>query len=174
MYGYVYLTENLLTGMCYIGKRAKPKQQISYLGSGTHLNLAIKKYGKDNFVCQPIQWCETKEELCDAERYWISKCNAMDSETFYNIAPGGEGGYALGERNGNFGTHSNHWDEETRRKHSERLTGRKNGPMSDERKRHISEAKKGKPATYHPDHHGKNNPSYGKHWKVVDGHRIYL
>ena len=92
MYGYIYLTENLVNFKCYIGKREKPYFDDKYLGSGKHLKYAINKYGKENFVCQPIQWCNTKNELLEAEKYWIEKCEAQDSDLFYNITPGGLGG----------------------------------------------------------------------------------
>ena len=50
MYGYIYITTNKLDGRKYIGKK---KSEIflgnKYLGSGVHLECAVKKYGKENF-----------------------------------------------------------------------------------------------------------------------------
>ena len=54
--------------------------------------------------------------------------------------------------------------DETKKALSESLKGRKKGPMSDEHKQRISESKKGK--------HVNSGPT-GKHWKLVDGNRIY-
>jgi len=96
MYGYIYLTENLIDGKCYIGKRTSKKFDHKYKGSGVLIRRAIKKYGWDNFVCTPIEWCSSKEELNNSEIYWIEKCNAVESPYFYNMKPGGEGGSYTG------------------------------------------------------------------------------
>lgn len=165
MYGYVYFTENLINGKCYIGKHVKKTFDVHYKGSGIVLRSAIKKYGWDNFICQPIQWCETKKELENAEKHWIEKCNAKESEIFYNLANGGGGDYAhpnngkrcwteeqkkafsercKGREPWNKGkTGVQHKSEEQRLKQSLALKGRKNGPLSDEAKRKISKSKKG-------------------------------
>lgn len=56
--------------------------------------------------------------------------------------------------------------EETRKKLSEANKGHpawnKGKHLSEEQKRHLSEINK-----------GSNNPQYGKHWKLVDGKRIF-
>lgn len=52
--------------------------------------------------------------------------------------------------------------EETKRKISEALKGNKLGHMSEETKRKLSEALKGHPAY-----------NKGKHWKVIDGKRVW-
>ena len=46
-YGYVYLTTNLVNGKMYVGKKANKYFRPMYLGSGTVLAKAIKKYGND-------------------------------------------------------------------------------------------------------------------------------
>ena len=45
---YIYLTTNLINGKKYIGKHFGAICD-SYLGSGTLLQRAIAKYGKENF-----------------------------------------------------------------------------------------------------------------------------
>lgn len=90
-YGYVYLTENLINGKCYIGQHKSTKFEESYIGSGRTLVKAINKYGKENFVTTIIEWCSSKEELNNREIYWIAKTNAVNDINFYNIARGGEG-----------------------------------------------------------------------------------
>ena len=67
-YGYIYLTENLINGRCYIGQhKAKVFDKI-YKGSGKLLTQAFKKYGRGNFISQPIAWANSKEELDELER----------------------------------------------------------------------------------------------------------
>lgn len=90
---YIYKTTNKVNGKIYVGKRVyRKKDDKSYYGSGTILKRAIKKYGKDNFVKEIIEWCLTREELNQREIYWISKLDARNSLIGYNLASGGEGG----------------------------------------------------------------------------------
>ena len=92
MYGYIYLTENLINGKCYIGQHRSETFDKKYKGSGILINEAFKKYGVDNFITTIIEWCETKDQLNDREQYWIDHCNATNNkDLFYNIARGGEG-----------------------------------------------------------------------------------
>jgi hypothetical protein len=46
----IYCTTNKINGKKYIGSHNKRK--LNYLGSGTDLKQAIKKYGKENFTRQ--------------------------------------------------------------------------------------------------------------------------
>lgn len=92
MYGYIYLTENLVDYKVYIGKHQSEIFDEKYIGSGKVLLQAISKYGIENFVCTIIEWCETEEDLNKAEYYWINKCNAVEDRMFYNLKIGGTGG----------------------------------------------------------------------------------
>ena len=92
MYGYIYRTVNLLNNKSYIGKHKSIKfEPEKYIGSGKYLTYAIKKYGKHNFECFCIEWCETEEELNQREIYWINYYDAINSDLFYNIGKGGDG-----------------------------------------------------------------------------------
>lgn len=92
MFGYVYLTKNLINGKCYIGQKHSSVFVEDYYGSGVYLKRALLKYGTENFDNTKIlQWCETKESLDEAERYWIQYYNAVNNPDFYNLAKGGEG-----------------------------------------------------------------------------------
>ena len=70
-----------------------------------------------------------------------------------------------------------HRSEEAKQKMSVSHKGKQ---LSEEHKRKISEAKKGKHRSEETkmriseSHKGKNNPNYGKHWKLVDGKRVYF
>lgn len=95
---YIYKTENLLNGKYYIGKRQYKGDNINednYLGSGTLLKLAIKKYGKINFKKTIISIVETLEELNELEQKIITD-KVINDVLSYNLALGGWGGN-LGE-----------------------------------------------------------------------------
>ncbi len=81
----IYKTTNLINGNFYIGQDSK--NNPLYLGSGLLLNKSIKKYGKENFQKEIIEYCTTKEQLNIQEIFWISKLTPI-----YNIATGGNGG----------------------------------------------------------------------------------
>jgi group I intron endonuclease len=124
---YVYITTNLITGQQYIGKHSTDNESSNYLGSGTRLLKAIRKYGKENFSKEVVSTHYTEDEAYLAEDALIDKLNAIESEKFYNIVKGGRGGgfdRKLGPR-----------DESKIRK---------GWNHSDEAKQKISEAHKGK------------------------------
>lgn len=91
MYGYIYLTTNLINGRKYIGqKKSSYFKGTEYLGSGKILKQAIEKYGWNSFRVELVEECNSKEELDEKERYWIKEYGAVDSPEFYNIAFGGQ------------------------------------------------------------------------------------
>jgi group I intron endonuclease len=79
----IYLTTNLINGKKYIGKDSNDNPK--YLGSGVLLLEDIKKYGKENFKKETLEYCYSDEELTLRETYWISKFNALNSNEFYNL-----------------------------------------------------------------------------------------
>lgn len=124
---YVYKTTNILNGKFYIGKRHyRKKDEKWYLGSGIYLNRAIKKFGRENFKKEIVEWCSSSEEVNLREKFWIAKLDALNPKIAYNLAPGGEGGF-LGE--------------EACKKISKKLKGRK---MPKEFGDKISKALKGR------------------------------
>ena len=158
--GYIYITENLLDGKKYIGQHhwEKPDIDPSYYGSGKLLHIAMKKYGKENFVVHVLQWCKTKWDLDSREMAWIRFYDATNSSEFYNITEGGNTNRMVGERNGMYGikgkdnpNYGRRHTEEELRKMSE---SQKHKKLSDETRRKISEN--------HADISGEKNPNYGK------------
>ena len=91
--GYnIYKTTNLINNMFYIGKH-KGKFNLNYLGSGTYLNRAINRYGRNNFNKEVICYVDDKEQANIMEYYHIREHrNKFGRSMMYNIADGGEGG----------------------------------------------------------------------------------
>lgn len=197
----IYRITNIINGKTYIGQHKYKDLNDSYMGSGILLRKAYRKYGIENFTKEilysNIQYKETAD---DVERFAIAKERAI-GKAQYNIANGGQGGN-LGEEvnrkraeseKGRIGPNrgkkmseeikkkiseslkgrpspmrGKHLSDETRRKlsyvHKGRCAWNKGKHRSDETKKKISEAQKGKP---------KNRKVHYKHWKIVDGKRVW-
>lgn len=92
MYGYIYLTTNLVNNKIYIGQhQAAEFEPDKYIGSGILLVEAINKYGRNNFKNELLCWCKDQEELNEKEIYYISKFNSTNKSIGYNISSGGLG-----------------------------------------------------------------------------------
>lgn len=151
LFGYLYETRNKVNNHWYISIHGADKFNPKYIGSGTRLQHAIKKYSKEAFEVRVITWMETDEELGLLEMIaiaWYREKYGVDA--VYNLAVGGyrEAGSSRGWRatpetrarmsaaqKGRIIT------DEMKRKISLTLTGRK---ASEESKRKRKEACKGK------------------------------
>ncbi len=86
----IYMTTNVVNGKRYIGK--DQNNNPKYLGSGYLFKRALKKYGKENFVKQILDFCCSDEHMNAGERYFIALYGATSCDNYYNIASGGDGG----------------------------------------------------------------------------------
>lgn len=187
MIGYIYKTTNNINGKIYIGLHRVNTDILDekYLGSGKRLKYAIDKYGRKNFKCEIIEWCETDEELSGREMFWINELNSMDESVGYNMNEGGLGGWKIdvsGENNPMFGIHrfgkdnpnyGNIRTEESKQKQSKSIAANgghhgKLNPMfgrkhSAETREKISQRHKGKPSPM-LGRKGEDSPMYGTHW----------
>lgn len=84
---YIYKTTNLINGKNYIGQH-KGKPNDSYLGSGTVLNKAIKKYGRENFKKEILE-IVSEENVNQKEIFYIEEFKSK-GEAQYNISGGGQ------------------------------------------------------------------------------------
>jgi len=109
---YIYKTTNLINGKIYIGQHASNNKKDIYLGSGTYILKAIKKYGKENFKKEILyNSIPCRYHLDLKEQEYINKFNSLVPNG-YNISIGGNGSIGF--------THS----DETKRKLSEMQMGR--------------------------------------------------
>ena len=136
----VYKHQNKINGKVYIGiTMQEPEKRwgnngINYKTS-PHFYAAIQKYGWNNFDHDILFENLTHDEACSKEQELIKLYNSMDREFGYNSTSGGDI-FIM--------------SEEARKKLSHSMMGNKNGlghPCSDEKKRKISEAQKGRTFT---------------------------
>ena len=92
----VYLYTNLINGKGYVGitSISLAHRMGQHPTGKTYFSNALRKYGKDAFNVEIIDYAATKEELSEKERYWIAKLGTM-APAGYNLTTGGEGMYQL-------------------------------------------------------------------------------
>lgn len=136
---YIYRITNKVNGKTYIGQHKYKDLNDNYKGSGKLLWGAYRKYGFENFEKEILySRIQYKETVDDMERFAIAKERAI-GKAEYNIADGGQGGNLVkGKTPWNKGTK---FSEEHKRRISEALKGRH---PSEETRRKMSEAQKGK------------------------------
>lgn len=155
MYGYIYLTQDLLKNKIYIGqKRSKKFLGIKYVGSGViirdikkhckKVNMSLEKRFDVKLLCE----CLTQVELNEKEIYYINLYDSQNRELGYNILAGGEGSRDLvhSEKTKKIiGKHSDIlWsNSEHRKKMSDRIKGDNNPAKNSDVRRKISERQMG-------------------------------
>src|ERR1035437_4040750 len=78
-------------GHYYYGRHSTNDLKDGYIGSGTEIKPAIKKFGKSSFSCTILEDFPTYEQSYDYERYLITQ-EMIDDPMCYNNHPGGGGG----------------------------------------------------------------------------------
>jgi hypothetical protein len=181
-YHFIYKTTNLLSGRYYIGAHSTDDLDDGYLGSGNRLRRAIKKHGKENFSREILEFCESREDLYERECE-IVNLDEIAKEECINLTVGGFGGSGPGELGNKRFKELLETDEEFRVSFSNKmrntgLTRVKNGDilfggksfnwngknLSEETKKKLSEAKKGKGK-------GESNSQYGTCW-ITNGEEV--
>jgi len=87
-YFILYKTTNLINGKYYIGIHSTNNLNDSYLGSGTALKDAIKKYGRENFDRLILSIFSSSEEMAKMESLFVTEDLIKDPMS-YNMKLGG-------------------------------------------------------------------------------------
>jgi group I intron endonuclease len=91
-YHFIYKTTSLIDGRYYIGMHSTNNLTDGYLGSGTQLMRAVRKYGKENFVMEILEYLPTKELLSQREKEIVTMQEVTDRKCM-NLKIGGIGGF---------------------------------------------------------------------------------
>lgn len=93
LYHIVYETVNLINKKTYVGKHSSKNRYDDYLGSGSRLARAIKKYGRENFRRYEVAIFGNEDDAYEYEEFFIEANNCCsNSDEYYNIQKGGKGG----------------------------------------------------------------------------------
>ncbi len=147
MINFVYITTDVSSGRQYIGDHYGTPED-NYLGSGTYLIRAIKKYGRKNFKREILETFDSKKEAYDAQERYIEKFNTLSPHGFNVCLCGGTdmGGSHANETKEKIRRNSpKYWlgknmSEESKEKNRLNHLGKKHTEIS---KKRISEKRKG-------------------------------
>lgn len=88
MYGYIYITTNLINGKQYIGQKKSDVFLEDYKGSGRDISRAFNKYGFNNFKSVLIEECDSQEELDKQENMSRSNGDHTYKRSFVGYSHG--------------------------------------------------------------------------------------
>jgi hypothetical protein len=91
-YHYIYKTKCVVTNKYYIGLHSTNNLNDGYIGSGKKLWYSIKKYGKENHICEIIEFLDSRIELKNRERELVNE-DILKDPLCMNLKIGGEGGF---------------------------------------------------------------------------------
>lgn len=94
----VYQTTNLVNGKIYVGQHKTVKgSKDYYIGSGSLIKQAIKKYGRENFKCEILHEFDTREEANEMEAFIVNE-DFIARPDVYNLNVGGKGPGGKGKK----------------------------------------------------------------------------
>jgi len=88
---YIYKTTCIITERFYIGMHSTDNLEDGYIGSGKRLWHSINKHGKENHVCQILEFLPDRKSLAEREKE-IVNIELIGEELCMNLKVGGEGG----------------------------------------------------------------------------------
>ena len=89
-YHYLYKTTNLINNKFYVGMHSTDDLEDGYLGSGTYLRRSIKKYGKEKFKYEILEFFSSREILIEKEKDLVNS-DFLKETLCMNLRIGGTG-----------------------------------------------------------------------------------
>ena len=95
-YHFIYKTTNLVNEKFYIGMHSTSNLEDGYIGSGKRLWYSIKKYGRENFKMEILEFLPDRNSLKEREKEIVNS-ELLKEELCMNLKEGGEGGFSSKE-----------------------------------------------------------------------------
>ena len=188
---YIYKTTCIITERFYIGMHSTDNLEDGYVGSGKRLWHSINKHGKENHVCQILEFLPDRKSLAEREKE-IVNIELIGEELCMNLKLGGEGGLSNKEHTDKFHEGGSRymkekWKNPLFKKYmsnvisNQRILEYKNGTRDNPNKGHWngkvhSEQTIQKMKDSKKDHGtGTSNSQYGKCWitNEIESKKIY-
>jgi group I intron endonuclease len=93
---YLYIYENLINGMIYIGqtKNLEVRDYRHCHDNDMKIDKAIREFGRENFSLNVIATTDTEDQIVYAEIDWIARArNLLGRNMLYNVSCGGPNGW---------------------------------------------------------------------------------
>jgi group I intron endonuclease len=153
----IYRIVNIVDGKFYLGSSnnlaKREREHIWALRKGNHVNdylqKAFNKYGEANFKFEVLEYVTNESDLRNVEQKYLDSLKPYIRSIGYNLCEDSRGGGLSGENNPNY---QKPMSNEQKLAISKTLKGHL---VSDETRKKISKARKGKYA-------GEKHPMYGK------------
>lgn len=100
-YHFIYKTTNIINNKYYIGMHSTDNLNDGYIGSGYKLRRSVKKYGKENFKCEILEFLPDRNLLKEKEKQLVNE-DLLRDEMCMNLKTGGYGGFCNEEHRKNF------------------------------------------------------------------------
>lgn len=91
-YHFIYKTTCLFTNRYYIGMHSTENLKDGYIGSGKRLWRSIRKHGKENHICEIIEFLDSRKELSIREAQIINE-ELIGDDLCMNLNLGGNGSW---------------------------------------------------------------------------------
>jgi hypothetical protein len=99
MFYYLYEIKNTVNNKIYVGVHQTKDMDDGYMGSGTVINKAYEKYGKDMFVKTILEYFDSRDAMINREKEIVNEDFLARDDT-YNVRRGGTGGFDYINKNG--------------------------------------------------------------------------
>jgi len=93
-YHYFYKITNLINNHFYYGVHNTNNLNDGYMGSGTRLQIAFKKYGLENFTKEIIKFFDSSKEAFEYESKIVNE-DLVKNSNCYNLQEGGNGLHSI-------------------------------------------------------------------------------
>lgn len=93
-YHYFYKITNNINGHFYYGVHNTNNLEDGYMGSGTRLRMAYKKYGMENFSKEILKFFNSANEAFEYESEIVTETLVKD-DNCYNVQEGGKGLHSI-------------------------------------------------------------------------------
>lgn len=90
--GFIYEWTNVVNGKKYIGSH-RGTDTDGYIGSGTAFLKAYKKYGRENFIREILEYVNDTAEIKIREEFYLKNIDAKNNRMYYNLSNTPTGGY---------------------------------------------------------------------------------
>jgi hypothetical protein len=96
-YHYIYKTTNIINNKFYIGMHSTDNIDDKYIGSGKRLWYSLRKYGKENFKLEILEFYPDRIALKKREEELVNE-ELLKDPMCMNLKCGGEGGFISKEQ----------------------------------------------------------------------------